>query len=481
MSSNSSLPDFLNACGATGPVELDLEDTVKHEVVRRVIHQPFIVLGRDSRSDLQLDDRGVSRRHAYLQVIGGNIYCIDLHSRTRLHWAHGPSRFGWLTPAQAVGVGRFNIRLAGGIPASALNPFQDWNPLATLPAGLGFPQAVFLESLDASLRPVKWRMKRGLALVGQSDDCNLCIREGGVSRYCCCLVNTPAGVWVVDLLGRPGAIVNDKPVRWAYLHDGDSFRVGGMVLRVRHEGARPNATPSPTRSLVPRNAATKSLVPKTGHRAPSNPITQPSPTQPLSSTDYPGLTAGTPMGGNDAAASLLGPLASQFAQMQQQMFDQFMQALLAMGQMFGQLQRDQLDLIREELSRVQQVNQDLQMLHLELARREPGNSGRVAARPAETTRPELEAGAQLSIPEGNGARESSPSETPTVAKGDSQLPTPLPVPESPEKSDWRRGKSAEEVHEQLSQRVLALQQEREGLWQQLLNRLLGRRSGETPQ
>jgi pSer/pThr/pTyr-binding forkhead associated (FHA) protein len=433
MLSNGSIADFLGACGADGPIEVHVENTARQEVVRHLLPQPFLVVGRDPLADLRLVDGDVSKRHAYFQVIGGSVYCIDLQSRTQLHWAHGPGRLGWLTPTQAVRVGPCKIQLTGGVPPDPLNKFHKWNPLTTFPPGQGPQPDVILESLDSSHRPVRWRMNRALVLVGQSEDCKLCIREGTVSQYCCSLVKTPAGVWVVDLLGRSGTFVNDKPVRWSYLHEGDSLRVGGVVLHVRYESNRPVTTVSPRQAL------------------------------------------GMPLG-NDAAASLLGPLASQLALMQQQMFDQFMQALLAMGQMFGQLHRDQLNLIQEELTKVQQVNQNLQLLHMELARREVGRGDGANFRLG-GARPELEARPPSpSASEGNGAHRSSNGEATTSANGGNQLQPP--APERPAKAHWPCDTSAQDVHAQLSQRVMALQQERESLWRQLLDRLLGRRSGE---
>ena len=49
--------------------------------------------------------------------------------------------------------------------------------------------------------------------------------------------------------------------------------------------------------------------------------------------------------------SMLVPLINQFGLMQQQMFDQFQQAMAMMVQMFGTMHREQMEVIRAELDR----------------------------------------------------------------------------------------------------------------------------------
>ena len=54
----------------------------------------------------------------------------------------------------------------------------------------------------------------------------------------------------------------------------------------------------------------------------------------------------------EATDSALVPLVNQFSMMQQQMFDQFQQAMGMLVQMFGTMHREQMDVIREELDRL---------------------------------------------------------------------------------------------------------------------------------
>ena len=56
---------------------------------------------------------------------------------------------------------------------------------------------------------------------------------------------------------------------------------------------------------------------------------------------------------SEVTESMLVPLVNQFGLMQQQMFDQFQQAMAMMVQMFGTMHRDQMEVIRAEVERDQ--------------------------------------------------------------------------------------------------------------------------------
>src|SRR5438045_8252831 len=108
--STESMDLFLEACGATGPRELLVEHPGSEEVERRSFRQPFILVGRAPEMDIVLDDAEVSLRHAYLQLIAGRLFCIDLQSRTGVHWDGKPEPRGWVKEGQALGIGPFSGR-----------------------------------------------------------------------------------------------------------------------------------------------------------------------------------------------------------------------------------------------------------------------------------------------------------------------------------------------------------------------------------
>src|SRR4051812_37792490 len=188
----------------TTPLHLDLEGPAAD---RRSLPQPFAVIGRDPRSDVPLDDKQVSRRHAYLQVVAGRVFCADLGSRTGTHRPDGAGTAGWLEADQAIRIGPYTLRPRGG------------DRVVLAPGALALPE-ITLEFLGRTTGPMHWAMRRALVLVGRSPDCGVPLPIPDVSKHHCSLVRTPMGLWVVDLLGR-GIRVNGEAVRCARLGDCD--------------------------------------------------------------------------------------------------------------------------------------------------------------------------------------------------------------------------------------------------------------------
>jgi pSer/pThr/pTyr-binding forkhead associated (FHA) protein len=444
---------FREVCGATGPLAFEVEDARTGEVARHAFDPPFLVIGRDGGADLVLDAEEVSQRHAYLQVIGGRVFCFDLLSRTGIRWEQGAGRSGWLAPGQALGLGPFTVRLLSGVPdAAGVGP----DPLGTTPAGHDSLPGLILEPVGAAENPSPWRMNRVLAFVGHAPACRVRIRDGSVSRFSCGLVRTPAGAWLIDLLGRPGVAVNDMPVRWALLRNGDQVRVGSVSVRVRYEapGASPVLAFEPGIRAV-NWAALAGPGPhpaSAGQLAPALPAAQAPLLRPPAA-----LLAAPPADREDVPAWLV-PLTNQFGLMQQQMFDQFTQVLLMMGQMFSQLHRDQLGLVREELEKLQEVSHELLTLQAELAQGERG-AGNEAVSPAPVESPPgVKPPAGTAAPNGTG--------TPAGHVAGQPRPKAAPAPAS--------GRTDQDIHADLCRRIQVLQQERETRWQSLLSSLLGK-------
>ena len=84
--------------------------------------------------------------------------------------------------------------------------------------------------------------------------------------------------------------------------------------------------------------------------------------------------------------SVLVPLVNQFGLMQQQMFDQFQQAMAMMVQMFGTMHRDQMAVIREELDRLHDITDEFHALKTELATRTHDQSTTPSSGPVITAR-----------------------------------------------------------------------------------------------
>src|SRR5882757_650040 len=78
---HASPEQFLSACGSPEPLRVGVDERDQLLTDTWTFRQPFLVIGRRPDSDLRLDHWQVSRRHAYLQMIEGRYFCVDLGSR----------------------------------------------------------------------------------------------------------------------------------------------------------------------------------------------------------------------------------------------------------------------------------------------------------------------------------------------------------------------------------------------------------------
>jgi hypothetical protein len=209
-------------------------------------------------------------------------------------------------------------------------------------------------------------------------------------------LQTPAGLWIIDLLGQKGIAINDVPVRSSRLVDGDIVRIGRYQIRIRY---RPRAQRSEPELFDFGRAA---FVPKQAHRSHApidlklsnwTPATAPFhsgsldgqdstplPIQAISIQSKVDLVSSNPMlpinlAQSESNESILAPLVNQFGLMQQQMFDQFQQAMAMMFQMFGTMHRDQMEVIRAELEQLRELTEEFHALKSELAERTQNQGG----------------------------------------------------------------------------------------------------------
>jgi pSer/pThr/pTyr-binding forkhead associated (FHA) protein len=358
-----------------------------------------LLIGRDERNDLRLDDASVSKRHCYLQAVAGRIFCMDLASRTGLCWPHGRQPMGWLEWDEPLRIGQAVIRVARPPKAAGVGVFPSEEDLTVLRPG---PTAVF-DVIKGSNKPVRWQMNRLLALVGGAAPCKVRLHDARVSRFHCALVRGPLGASVVDLLSRGGTQVNGRPVAQTRLEDGDLLEVGPYVMRIRYQSASRRRTMLAAPDVRALVTATPALPPA------------------LLDKD------------------LLPPLFNEFQQMQQQMMGQFQQTLLMMAEMFSTLHKEQSALVREELEHLRRLTSELNALQAEKARQ-----------PAAVAPPAL-------ITNGQAAENPPTGDAPKVERTTEAGPAP-PV----------------DIHDLLTRRIDALQAERQGRWQKLLQAVMGR-------
>jgi pSer/pThr/pTyr-binding forkhead associated (FHA) protein len=401
---------FLKNCGVSS-LEVSLKRDGVEPPLQRRFGQPYLLLGRDARCDLTLDDPQISRRHAYVQAVGGRVLVVDLGSRSGVHWPAGRRASDWLDWDQLLRLGGASLQVSS--PRSAAGQAA----LVSKRTQLSRPESpVVFEATGGAAGARRWSMSRPLTLVGAAETCKVRLGGAGVSRFHCSLVKGPLGVWVVDLLSSGGTRVNGQKASCARLEDGDRLQVGSFVIRVWYEApAEPCASP---------------LLPAVRRAAPS------------------------------ADQTMLLPILNEFNLMQQQMMEQFHQTMLMMAEMFTSLHREQTGLVREEMEHLRRLTQELTTLQTELSRRQ-------AEEPAPPPAPALmvQAESRASVPPTTEADEPPAASASPIAPMKFALyqpqggASPAPAPA--------------EVHEWLNRRIVKLQEERQGRWRKLLRFVRG--------
>lgn len=517
---------FLRACGLSEPLQLAIHAPTLERSEVRLLQQPFALVGRDRRADVSLEHREVSRRHVYLQAVEGKIFWIDLESRTGTSSDGHPRKTGWLEAGQPLEVGPFELQRLDMSDPTARGQGRDvassprLSPLVACAHPRGPLPKVNLEFLNGPSLDTCWPMNRVMSLIGSTEGCKFRLSDPSVSPFHCSLVRTPAGLWVVDLLGSDSVSVNDVPVRHAPLTENDVLRVGRYKIRIQCRFPRgalealgaPRTRPAQVAiggggtGMAPAGAHTGSLAPWSAAAGAGTLKPLSAPGDALSVDRLTPVISGPIQleAKGELAESVLVPLVNQFGLMQQQMLDQFQQAIATLVQMFGGLHRDQMELIREELDQLRDLTREFHALKQDLSARAQGSSA--APGPVATTaaslgdaaasrpRPPLEERAAANIVKAaTGDRPAStaaaapstgpppvepvrpaPAEPPVRSAGSPGVEAPGPTSPPPRAAAEAAGSEADkDVIIWIHQRMMKLQQERETRWQKILKLLPG--------
>ena len=427
------LDEFFTECGLSDRfrVEVGLKGESTSQVLE--FRQPFLVIGRRSGSDMMLDHWLVSRRHAYLQLIEGRFFCVDLGSRTGTHGGDATERSGWLEPGRAIQIGPYSVR-----PELPPVADRDYPPLPIVTWTITSP----------SEDPSFWTMNRGLALIGRSPACRVRLPEADVSRFHCSLVLTTSGVWAIDLLSQRPVIVNGQAVRFARIMPGDELQVGRYVMAPEYDlsliqAARPRV--SPTVAATPPGP----VIARPGPDPVNDHLPALTPTVMVPGTwERPGS-----FGLGDDAFKSTDPtvtnLVQQFGAMQQQMFDQFHQTMMMMFEGFAALHRETSSSIRAEFEEVRKLSSEIESLREETARL------------AEATTLSLQQPA-FAVANGSTHQDANPPQNGHTLRERPPRPEPRPkmVPPLPDPHV--------DIHAQLCQRLNLIEAERQTRWQKIL-------------
>ncbi len=237
---------FAEACGAAGPLDLRVDLADGGMLAEGSIPMPFVLVGRDDACDVTLAEAEINPRHAWLQVIAGRVFAVDLGSRTGLGWPGGATGSGWMDENTPVKIGPFQLRLRS--PVSARPPFPPgYNPLYSDSAGVRTRPRVALEFRNGKRVKDRWAVNRFITLIGRAPECKIHLTSDDIATYHCGLVLTTTGLWVVDLSGR-GVVVNGERMRLSPLGHAAELWVGRFLIGVQAPG-NPHL-PNPGRSGI---------------------------------------------------------------------------------------------------------------------------------------------------------------------------------------------------------------------------------------
>ncbi|HSQ57344.1 MAG TPA: FHA domain-containing protein, partial [Gemmata sp.] len=178
----------------------------------------------------------VNPRHTWLQVISGQVFAVDLGSRTGLGWPDGHTGSGWLPVESPLRVGPFHVRLKS--PVSPPKDFipAGYNPLQSDGGCLRSHPTVSLEFRNGKRARDRWTVNRVVTLVGRAPESKIHLTADDIAGYHCGLVLTPEGLWVVDLSAR-GVVINGERMRVSPLPDGAELWVGRFLIGVHYAGS----------------------------------------------------------------------------------------------------------------------------------------------------------------------------------------------------------------------------------------------------
>jgi pSer/pThr/pTyr-binding forkhead associated (FHA) protein len=357
----------------------------------RLLHQPFAIIGRDDRADVVLDHKMISRRHLYIQVVESHAFWVDMDSRSGTISSGHAQKCGWLEQGDAICIAGFEVQHIRNDEATPGDGATGKGPrispfLARSYVCQVLPE-VSLEFLNGPSRTACWPMNRVMSLVGSAEGSKFRLADPSVSPFHCSLLRTSAGLWVIDLLSQDGVTVNDVAVRFAMLTDGDVVRVGKYRIRFRIRFADVEAD-VPTRPDGGSNRHGASRV-QDHHSTSSAPqvmgVTQAvssihvnqlfnteqalgsESSRPFGVVSRSGWSASNAMDfvrieNPELTESVLVPLLNQFGSMQQQMLDQFQQAISVLVQMFSSVHKDQMGVIREELDQLRNLTREIEQI-----------------------------------------------------------------------------------------------------------------------
>lgn len=181
-----------------------------------------VVIGRDPRCDLSLDDDAVSREHLVIRREGRDYVAEDRKSTNGTFLAGPDARIerAILRSGDVLIVGKTRLRIE-----------IDAGPEE------GAEEVIRFVVLEGSRATFESRRER--ITIGRDPACDVVLADPTVSRRHAVVVRTPSGFVISDQKSTNAIFLGDPPeqVTAAHLYDGEEVRLGATRLRVEIPGA----------------------------------------------------------------------------------------------------------------------------------------------------------------------------------------------------------------------------------------------------
>jgi pSer/pThr/pTyr-binding forkhead associated (FHA) protein len=298
------LNQFRWACGLTAPLRLTIRGRGGDRTTESILDRPFAFVGGGRQNEVGLPSSGVNRRHAYLQVLGSRLFCLDLGSRAGIRWNGERQTAGWLELGAEFCIGPYTLRVSlMGDEIFESDGSEDFGPGPSV-----------LEVQRGHDSPVFWTVADGVSLLGRATPCALRAADPQLDPYHAALVRTAGQLWVVDLRSGRGTRVNGRDVRLGRLRDGDILQAGDWTAVARYQADTAPTSPAPARVQV-----SSAVVPANG---------------------------------------VVVDMSQAVAPFQQ-MMQQFQNCVTMMGQMFTTMQQQHMLMVREQMVQIRDLTREL--------------------------------------------------------------------------------------------------------------------------
>ncbi len=215
----------------------------ENQVKNVILNKKAFVIGRDSDSDLVLDDLLVSRRHAVVRCQNGEYSIQDESSRNGILVNGESVTESHLSDGDKIQVGNFRIQffkgdggftVKKGSAADTRDETMVGSAQSLLNGRANRQRRCWLEVIVGQLRGLRYEVTEVRTVMGRSQ-ADFIIKDPKVSRQHATIEWTEEGYKFIDHGSTNGSFVNDQRVSSQLMASGDRIRIGDTTIKVTVE------------------------------------------------------------------------------------------------------------------------------------------------------------------------------------------------------------------------------------------------------